>query len=114
MNSIEKYILEFPVEIQDRLNQIYNAIKEVVPADAISKISYNMPTIYYKKNLVHFAAFKNHIGFYPLPNAISEFEEELKKYKHAKGSIQFQHSEELPIALIKKIVEYRLNEIESK
>lgn len=111
MNSIEKYILEFPEPIQDRLNQIYNAIKEVVPADAESKISYNMPTIYYKKNLVHFAAFKNHIGFYPLPNAIAEFDADLKKYKHAKGSIQFQHSEELPIDLIKRIVEFRLKEV---
>lgn len=71
-----------------------------------------MPTFYLDGNLVHFAGYKNHIGFYPTPSGITAFEEELKKYKYAKGSARFPLDEPLPIELITKIVQYRLKETE--
>ncbi|HBS47400.1 MAG TPA: hypothetical protein DEA91_28395 [Paenibacillus sp.] len=84
-------------------------IKEAAP-DAKEKISYQMPTFELHGNLVHFAAFKNHIGFYPTPNGIDAFKEELSVYKGAKGSIQFPLNEPMPYELISKIVKFRVAE----
>ena len=107
--SIDDYISKFPPEIQEILSTIRKVIKEAAP-DAKEKISYQMPTFELHGNLVHFAAFKNHIGFYPTPNGIDAFKEELSVYKGAKGSIQFPLNQPMPYELISKIVKFRVAE----
>ncbi|ROR27279.1 uncharacterized protein YdhG (YjbR/CyaY superfamily) [Mobilisporobacter senegalensis] len=109
INSIEEYILEFPPEIQEILNKVRQVIKEAAP-EAQEKISWAMPTFVLYGNLVHFAAYKNHIGFYPAPSGIEAFEHELSEYKGAKGSVQFPLNKPIPYELIKKIVEFRVDE----
>jgi uncharacterized protein YdhG (YjbR/CyaY superfamily) len=84
-------------------------IREAAPG-ATEAISYRMPTFKLNGNLVHFAAFKNHIGFYPTPSAIERFKEELSPYKWAKGSVQFPLDKPVPYALVKKIVTFRVKE----
>jgi uncharacterized protein YdhG (YjbR/CyaY superfamily) len=103
--SIDEYILQFPPEIQEILETLRKVIKESAP-EAEEKISYQMPTFVLHGNLVHFAAYKNHIGFYPTPSGIDEFKEELSEYKGAKGSIQFPIEKPLPYELISKIVKF--------
>lgn len=107
--QIDEYILQFPVEVQGILNELRQTIKELVP-EAEEKISYQMPTFYLYGNLVHFAAYKNYIGFYPAPSGINAFKNELSVYKGAKGSVQFPIDKPLPIELIKKIVRFRVDE----
>ncbi|RJE48889.1 MULTISPECIES: DUF1801 domain-containing protein [unclassified Dehalobacter] len=107
--SVDGYILQFPDEIQEILRAIRNVIREAAP-DAVEKISYRMPTFVLNGNLVHFAAFKNHIGFYPTPSGIEAFKQELAGYKGAKGSVQFPLNKPMPYALISKIVKYRVAE----
>ena len=107
--TIDEYIATFPQEIQIILNNIRTIVKELAP-EATEKISYQMPTFYLNGNLVHFAAFKKHIGFYPTPSGIEAFQEELSKYKGAKGSVQFPLDQPIPYELIRKIVLYRLEE----
>lgn len=108
---ISGYIKESPQEVQTLLQQVYQAIKETVP-DAEETISYGLPTFKVKsKNLVHFGGFKNHIGFYPTPGGITEFQEELSHYKGAKGSVQFPLDQPMPFDLIKKIVLFRLHQV---
>lgn len=107
--SIDEYILKFPPEIQEILRKLRKVIKESVP-DAEEKISYGMPTFVLHGNLVHFAAFKNHIGFYPTPSGVDAFKDELSEYKGAKGSIQFPIKKPLPYELISKIVKLRVAE----
>ena len=109
IGTIDEYIQAFPKNVQEKLESIRRLIRKLAP-EAKEKISYQMPTFYLKGNLVHFAAFKNHIGFYPTPNGISAFQKELSKYKSGKGSAQFPMDEALPIELIKRIVMYRLEE----
>ena len=98
-NEIDLYISTFPEEVQAKLKEIRELIKSLVP-DATEKMSYQMPTFYLDGNLVHFAGYKNHIGFYPTPSGITAFEDELKKYKYAKGSARFPLNEPLPIEQI--------------
>ena len=105
-STIDEYISSFPKDIQKMLEEIRSAIRKAAP-DAVETISYGIPTFKLNGNLVHFAAFKNHIGFYPTPNGIEEFEEELSVYKHGKGSVQFPLDKPLPLILITKIVKYR-------
>jgi len=107
--TVDDYIAGFPAEIQVILPQIRSIIREIVP-DADEVISYQMPTYRLHGNLVHFAAFKHHIGFYPAPSGVTAFEQELAPYKHAKGSIRFPLDEPIPYALIRKIVEFRVEE----
>ncbi len=107
--SIDDYISKFPPEIQEILSTLRRVIKEAAP-EAKEKISYQMPTFALHGNLVHSAAFKNHIGFYPTPNGIDAFKEELSGYKGAKGSIQFPIDQPMPYELISKIVKYRVAE----
>ncbi|MBZ9686423.1 DUF1801 domain-containing protein [Clostridium estertheticum] len=107
--SIDEYILKFPADIQETLKMLRKVIRESAP-DAEEKISYQMPTFVLNGNLVHFAAFKNHIGFYPTPSGINEFKHELSEYKGAKGSIQFPIEKPLPYELISKIVKFRVAE----
>ena len=107
--SINEYILGFPPEIQEILNMMRKVIKESAP-EANEKISYQMPTFVLHGNLVHFAAFKNHIGFYPSPSGIDAFKHELSEFKGAKGSVQFPIGKPLPYELISKIVKFRVAE----
>lgn len=108
-NKIDDYINSFPEHIQNKLFEIRNAIKQEAP-NAEEKFSYQMPTFFLNGNLVHFACYSKHIGFYPAPSGIEAFKNELSKYKYAKGSVQFPIDMPLPIELIKKIVKYRVEE----
>ena len=107
--SMDEYIATFPEEIQTILEKIRATIKTAAP-DAQEKISYQMPTFDLKGNLVHFAAFKNHIGFYPTPTGIENFKKELSAYAGAKGSVQFPLDQPIPYDLISKIVKFRVKE----
>lgn len=107
--NIDEYIRQFPPETQLVLNELRQLISEAAP-QAQEKISYQMPTFYLKGNLIHFAAYKNHIGFYPAPSGIAAFQKELSTYKGAKGSVQFPLNKPLPLDLIREIVEFRVNE----
>jgi uncharacterized protein YdhG (YjbR/CyaY superfamily) len=107
--SIDEYIATFPEEIQKILEELRATIKASAP-DAEEKISYQMPTFALKGNLVHFAAFKNHIGFYPVPTGIEKFKKELSVYEGAKGSVRFPLDRPIPYDLISKIVKFRVQE----
>ncbi len=105
--SIDEYIASFPADVQERLRQMRAAIREAAP-EAQEKISYQMPTFFLQGNLVHFAAFKNHIGFYPAPRGIEAFKDELAAYEGAKGSVQFPLDQPLPLDLVRRIVQFRV------
>ncbi|KAF0091978.1 MAG: hypothetical protein FD141_162 [Fusobacteria bacterium] len=109
MNLIDEYIQTFPEEVQKKLQEIRQVIKENAP-EAIEKISYGIPTFYLEGNLVHFAAYSGHIGFYPAPSGIDAFKDELRAYKTSKGAIQFPIDKDIPLDLIKKIVLFRVGE----
>jgi uncharacterized protein YdhG (YjbR/CyaY superfamily) len=108
-STIDEYIANFPADIQAKLQQLRAVIKASAP-DAKEKISYQMPTFDLKGNLVHFAAHKNHIGFYPTPSAIEKFKNELSVYEGAKGSVQFPLDKPIPFDLISNIVAFRVKE----
>ena len=108
-NSMDEYIATFPEEVQKILEELRATIKAAAP-DAEEKISYQMPTFALKGNLVHFAAFKHHIGLYPTPSGTQAFKRELSVYQGAKGSIRFPIDEPLPLDLITKIVKFRVAE----
>lgn len=107
--TIDAYILSFPIEVRDKLEQLRETIKRVAP-EADETIKYAMPTFTFHGNLVHFAAYKNHIGFYPAPSGIVAFENEMNAFKKSKGAIQFPLDQPLPFDLIVKIVQFRMNE----
>lgn len=107
--TIDEYIAAFPEAIQTRLQEIRQAIRSAAP-EAVERISYQMPTFYLNGNLVHFAAHKNHIGFYPTPSAIQAFRSELSAYHWAKGSVQFSLDQPLPLDLITRMVKFRREE----
>lgn len=107
--TIDEYIDSAPQVVHEKLKAIRAVIKEEAP-EAIEKISYQMPTFAQKGNLVHFAVFKNHIGFYPAPSGIEHFKDELARYKTSKGAVQFPLDEEIPFDLIREIVRFRVQE----
>lgn len=107
--NIDEYIAQFPTEVQEKLKKIRKIVLEAAP-EATEKISYQLPTFYLFGNLVHFGAFKNHIGFYPTPSGIASFDEELTPYKRAKGSVNFPLNKPIPYDLIDKIVRFRVME----
>ena len=111
--DIDGYIKMFPSGVKKILQELRAVIRQSAP-DAEEKISYQIPTFALKGNLVHFAAYKTHIGFYPTPGGIEAFKEELARYKSAKGSVQFPINEPLPMELIRRIVEFRVNQNLSK
>lgn len=111
--NIDDYIAGFPPEVQEFLEQIRTTIQEAAPA-AEEAIKYQMPTFVLNENLVHFAAYKNHVGFYPTPSGIEKFKDKLSSYKNAKGSVQFPIDKPMPLKLIRKIVEFRVKEIQAK
>ena len=107
--NIDEYIAEFPKDIQKTLQQIRSTIKKAAP-DAEEAMSYAIPTFKLNGNLVHFAAFKNHIGFYPAPSGIEAFKKELSAYDGAKGSVQFPLDQPVPLDLITRIVKFRVKD----
>ncbi len=111
--SIDEYIGRFPIATQNLLQQVRQTIKSAAP-DATEAISYQMPTFKLNGNLVHFAGYKNHIGFYPAPVAIKEFQQELSVYKNAKGSVQFPLDRPLPLDLIRRMVIFRVEKNKMK
>jgi uncharacterized protein YdhG (YjbR/CyaY superfamily) len=111
MNAVDEYIAKFPKDVQAVLQKIRQTIHEAAP-EASETISYQMPAFKLNgKNLVYFAAWKKHIGFYATPSGNEAFKKELARYKGAKGSVQFPLDEPMPFDLIKKIVKFRIQEI---
>jgi uncharacterized protein YdhG (YjbR/CyaY superfamily) len=113
INSIDEYIAQFTPEIRERLLAFRKVIREAAP-DAGEKISWAMPTFTLNGNLVHFAAHKNHIGFYPGVSGIEMFQDKLAEYKSSKGAVQFPNNKPLPFDLIREIVAFRVFENTNK
>ena len=107
--SIDEYIRSFPKPVRKKLAEMRKIIGEQAP-QALEKISYQMPTFFLNGNLVHFAAYAKHIGFYPTPSGIKAFQKELSKYKSSKGAVQFPLDAPLPLKLIERIVRFRVKE----
>jgi len=107
--NIDEYIAGFPDDVQEILEKIKMTIREAAP-DAEEKISYQMPTFTLKGNLVHFAAYKKHIGLYPAPRGIEKFKKELSAYEGAKGSVRFPLDKPIPFGLISRIVKFRVKD----
>jgi len=109
INTIDGYIAQFSPEIQAKLQELRNVIRESAPK-AEEKISWQMPTFAMYGNLVHFAVHKKHIGFYPGASGVEAFEHKLSAYKSSKGAIQFPIDQPLPYELISEIVRFRVTE----
>jgi uncharacterized protein YdhG (YjbR/CyaY superfamily) len=107
--NIDEYIAGFPNDVQEILEKIRMTIRKVAP-DAEETIKYQIPTFTLEGNLVHFAAYKRHIGFYPAPGGIEKFKNELSVYEGAKGTVRFPLDKPVPFALISKIVKFRVKE----
>jgi uncharacterized protein YdhG (YjbR/CyaY superfamily) len=112
-NSIDEYVQRFPELTQRLLEQVRATIRKAAP-QAVETIKYQIPTYVQHENLVHFGGFQTHIGFYPTPSAIREFQQQLSGYASAKGSVQFPLDKPLPLKLIRQIVEFRIAEVEAK
>lgn len=110
--DIDEYIAGFPPEVQDVLGRIRTMIRTAAPG-AEEAIKYRIPTFVLNGNLVHFAAFAKHIGFYPTPSGIEAFKDELSRYESAKGSVQFPLDEPIPLDLMRRIVEFRVQEAQA-
>jgi uncharacterized protein YdhG (YjbR/CyaY superfamily) len=108
-NTIDSYISQFPEDIKAHLMKIRQTIRECAPT-AQETISYRIPTFKLNGNLVHFAAFKDHIGFFPTSSARLVFKKELSAYKGGTGTIQFPYDRPIPYNLIRRIVKYRVKE----
>ena len=108
-NEIDKFIAGYPKDVQEILNKVRESIRKSAP-DAEETINYGIPTFTLKGNLVHFSAFKTHIGFYPTPSGIEKFKKELSAYEGAKGSVKFPLDKPIPYALLSKIVKFRVKE----
>ncbi len=107
--TIDEYIAGFPPDVQEILEKIRATIRKAAPG-AEETIKYQMPTFTLHGNLVHFAAFKKHIGFYPVPTGIEKFKKELAAYEGGKGSVQFPLDQPIPYGLISRIVKFRVKE----
>ena len=105
--TIDEYIAGFPPDVRRKLKAVRSTIRKAAPA-AEEAIAYQMPTFRQHGNLVHFAAFKNHIGFYPAPRAIEEFKKELAVYEGSKGTVRFPLDKPLPLGLIGRMVKFRV------
>ena len=111
--DIDAYIAGFPGPVQLQLAQVRAAVRRAAPK-ATEAIRYGIPTFVQGENLVHFAAFRRHIGFYPGPSGIVEFEDEIACYKNAKGSVQFPIDAPMPLRLIGRIVRFRVREASAR
>ena len=109
MNTIDEYIELFDPNIQKTLKEIRDFIKKEAP-EATEKISYGMPTFYLNGNLVHFAAFKDHYGFFPSPSGIEAFEKEYAPYRSGKGTLRFPFDQPIPWEIIQKVIHFRIKE----
>jgi uncharacterized protein YdhG (YjbR/CyaY superfamily) len=107
--DIDTYIASFPKDTRKLLEQVRTTIRKAAP-EAKEKISYGIPTFTLKGNLIHFAGYKNHIGFYPTPSAIEKFSKDLSVYEGAKGSVKFPIDKPIPFDLISRIVKFRVKE----
>ena len=107
--NINEYIHQFPEHLQERMKIIRSLINQTAP-DANERMAYGMPTFYLYGNLIHFACFTHHIGLFPGASGVEHFLPELSGYKTSKGTIQIPHTMELPLELIKRIVEFRIQE----
>ena len=107
--NIDEYIAGFPKEIQDILQNLRKVIQESAP-EAQEVISYSMPAFKQNGILVYFAAFKDHIGFFPTSSGVSAFKKDLEPYATSKGTIRFPLDKPIPFALVEKIVKYRVQE----
>jgi len=105
--TIDEYISGYPKDVQAILQKIRMTIRKAAP-DAEEAIKYQIPTFTLKGNLVHFGAYKNHIGFYPAPRALEEFKKELSAYEGSKGTVRFPFDKPIPHALITRIVKFRV------
>ncbi len=108
-SEIDEYIGKFPKETRDMLEQIRSAVKKAAPG-AEEVISYKMPAFKLNGILVWFAAFKDHIGFFPTADSIKEFQKELIKYETSKGTIRFPLDKKIPLSLISRIIKFRVKE----
>ena len=111
--SIDEYISLYPENVQTILKRMRQTIRDSAP-EAVEIISYRIPTFELNGHLVHFAAFKNHIGFYPTSSGVEAFKTQLERYKTSRGTIQFPIDEPIPYGLVGKIVKYRVKENSGK
>ena len=107
--TIDAYIAQFPPDIQARLEQVRATIRKAAP-QAVETISYGMPAFKQHRVLVYFAAYAKHIGFYPTGSGIAAFQKEISAFKNSKGAVQFPHDRPLPLALIRRMVQYRVKD----
>ena len=107
--TIDEYIAGFPPDVQEILQKVRATIRKAAP-EAEEAIKYGIPTFTLKGNLVHFGAYKKHIGFYPAPTGLEEFKEELSAYEGSKGTVRFPLDKPIPFDLISKIVKFRVQE----
>lgn len=105
--NIDEYIEGFPTKVQKILQKIRKTIQKAAP-DAEEAISYAIPTFKLNGNLIHFAAYEHHIGLYPRPRGVKEFEKEIAQYEGGKGTLRFPLDEPIPYDLIARIVKYRV------
>ena len=110
-SEIKKYISQFDMTVQERLENLRTFIQDFVP-EAQEKMAYGMVAFHFSgKPLVYFGGFKNHIGLYALPTSHQVFADKLSSYKQGKGSVQFPHTQELPMLIIQELIEFRIEEI---
>lgn len=109
VKDINSYLADFPQAVQEKLQSIRQTIAKAAPG-AAEAISYGIPTFKLEGNLVHFAGYKNHIGFYPGAGGIGAFKKELAAYKLSKGTIQFPLDKKIPLSLVSKIVKFRVKQ----
>ncbi len=112
-SDIDQYISAFPADVQEKLQKIRETIRTAAPA-AQEAISYGMPAFQLQGILVYFAAFKNHIGFFPTPSGIEQFRDELSAYEPSKGTVRFALDKPVPYDLISRIVTFRVTENQEK
>lgn len=109
VKSIDAYIKLYPKDVQVLLKKMRRAVKSVAPK-ATEAIKYGLPTLVLNGNLIHFGAFKSHIGFYPSSSGVAAFKKQLRTYKCSKGAIQFPFGKPIPFALVKRITKYRVKQ----
>lgn len=108
-NTIDEYIAMYPLPLQDRMQTIRQCIRDQAP-EVQERMAYGMPTFYLYSNVIHFACFTNHIGLFPGSSGVEHFLPELANYKTSKGTIQIPHKMDLPLDLIRRIVDFRIEE----
>ena len=113
INSVDDYIASFPKNVQSKLKTLRTLVKDLAP-EATEKISYGIPSYHLNGRLIYFAAFKKHIGFYPMKSVIGQFKDELTAFDTSAGTIRFSLDKPLPQPLIRRIIRYRIDQNKSK